>query len=75
MIFGLTADGVAGGQHLAIELMGEGHGHVDISYVVSNVNFDVCLAWLDDVADNSKQTECNEVPKGRGGDPQRLSGI
>ena len=72
--FGLTADGVAGGQHLAIELMGEEHGHVDISYVVSYENFGVCLAWLDDVAENTKQTECNEVPKGRGG-PQRLSGI
>ena len=38
-------------------------------------NFGVCLAWLDGVADNTtKQTECNEVPKGRG-NPQCLLGI
>ena len=52
--FGLTADGVAGGQHLAIFLTGEEPGHVDISYVVSYENFGVCLAWMDSVAENTK---------------------
>jgi len=46
--FGLIADNVNGGQHIAISLVGAEHGMIEISYVKSYENFGVAFVWLDD---------------------------
>ena len=46
--FGLIADNVNGGQHIAISLVGAEHGMVEVSYVKSYENFGVAFVWLDD---------------------------
>ena len=73
--YGYIADGVSGGQHIAISLTGAKHGKVEISYVISYENFGVALVWLDGSADNTHtdtlcKKEANLNPKA--GEPQPL---
>jgi len=51
--FGYIADGVEGGQHIAISLTGGVYGKVEIRFVISYENFGVALAWLDETAENT----------------------
>lgn len=46
--FGFIADGVEGGQHIAVSLTGGKYGRVEVAYVVSYENFGNALAWLDE---------------------------
>lgn len=59
--FGYIADGVSGGQHIAISLTGGRHGIVEVSFVVSYENFGTALAWLDTSTHNKKENECNKT--------------
>lgn len=53
--FGYIADGVEGGQHIAISLTGGLYGMVEITFVISYENFGEALAWLDETAENTHQ--------------------
>ncbi|KAL7538848.1 hypothetical protein ACHAXR_011284 [Thalassiosira sp. AJA248-18] len=58
--FGFIANGVDGGQHIAISLTGGVYGMVEIIFVVSYENFGVALAWLDETTNNAhKDGLCN----------------
>ena len=56
--FGYIADGVEGGQHIAISLIGGVHGIIEVSYVVSYESFGVALVWLDETVVNTHQDQC-----------------
>eukprot|EP00581_Thalassiosira_minuscula_P011702 CAMPEP_0183718108 /NCGR_PEP_ID=MMETSP0737-20130205/11454_1 /TAXON_ID=385413 /ORGANISM="Thalassiosira miniscula, Strain CCMP1093" /LENGTH=541 /DNA_ID=CAMNT_0025947601 /DNA_START=302 /DNA_END=1923 /DNA_ORIENTATION=+ len=74
--YGFIADGVGGGQHIALSLTGEQYGKVELTYVVSYENFGIALAWLDDSRENSHQIFCNTTAKiGAKGMPQRFDGF
>ena len=77
--YGLIANSVTGGQHIAISLHGAQHGTVEISYTVSYENFGIALAWLG-VTDKRriKQLCGNPVPNfqpAKTGSPHRLFAI
>lgn len=57
--YGYIADGVAGGQHIAISLSGGHYGKIEITFVVSYENFGVALAWLDESTDNAHKEQCS----------------
>ncbi|KAL9189237.1 hypothetical protein ACHAXT_011727 [Thalassiosira profunda] len=74
--FGYIANGVDGGQHIALSLSGGRHGIVEVSYVVSYENFGTALAWVSDRSPNTKQSICKQTvdkwqPSPRG-EPHRL---
>ena len=56
--FGYIADGVEGGQHIAMSLVGGVYGMVEISFIISYESFGVALAWLDETAENTHQDQC-----------------
>lgn len=75
--YGLIADGVSGGQHIAISLTGAEHGLVELSYVKSYENFGIALAWLNEAADKYVQPNgmCNITAVSSDRSTQRLDGM
>jgi len=75
--YGYIADGISGGQHIAISLSGGHYGKVELSYVVSYENFGVALVWVDESIDNvHKEGFCSEEADNvKTGMPQRLVAI
>jgi len=61
--FGFIADGIDGGQHIAVSLSGGEHGRVEVSYVVSYENFGMALAWLDGSIGNVHGLCEGKIPK------------
>ena len=60
--FGYIGENILGGPHIAISLMGEKYGRVEVTYVISYENFGVSLAWLDESVENAHKTGlCNET--------------
>eukprot|EP00571_Detonula_confervacea_P008091 CAMPEP_0172319014 /NCGR_PEP_ID=MMETSP1058-20130122/36519_1 /TAXON_ID=83371 /ORGANISM="Detonula confervacea, Strain CCMP 353" /LENGTH=514 /DNA_ID=CAMNT_0013033957 /DNA_START=335 /DNA_END=1879 /DNA_ORIENTATION=- len=58
--FGIISDDKAGGQHFAVKITGGKHGIVEVSFVISYVNFGIAIAWLDDQPTNLHSDECKE---------------
>ena len=74
--FGYIADGVEGGQHIAIALSGGEYGKVEISFVVSYENFGIANSWVDESAENVHEGGlCNGQEKKADPNPQQLSAI
>jgi len=56
--YGLIADDVAGGRHVAFRVTGQKHGVVEVTFVVSYENFGIVLVWLDDKEENTRSGDC-----------------
>jgi hypothetical protein len=56
--FGLIANDINGGAHIAIKVAGGKHGLLEISFVVSYENFGISLAWVDNYQVNKLHTRC-----------------
>jgi len=73
--YGLIADSVDGGQHVAFRVTGQKHGVVEVTFVVSYENFGIALVWLDDKEENTRSGDCLTPLKEVLWQPRQLSGV